>query len=75
MGKPSATGAFLAALSLSGCMALEGKLSRAFMKPATLRLPSPAEVNLAFEDVRIEVASGVALHGWFLPSTESSGLV
>lgn len=54
-------------------MGLEGKLSRAFMKPATVRLPSPAEVNLAFEDVRIEVASGLALHGWFLPSTESSG--
>ena len=35
----------------------------------------PAEVGLAFEDVRFTAADGVTLHGWFLPGSTDATLV
>ena len=35
----------------------------------------PAEVGLAFEDVRFTAADGVTLHGWFVPGSTDATLV
>lgn len=32
---------------------------------------TPRDVNLDYEDVRIETEDGVSLHGWFIPATDA----
>jgi fermentation-respiration switch protein FrsA (DUF1100 family) len=35
---------------------------------------TPADLGLAFEDVRLETADGEQIHGWYLPASSSSTL-
>jgi fermentation-respiration switch protein FrsA (DUF1100 family) len=36
---------------------------------------TPADVGLAFEDVRLETADGERLHGWYIPASNARGVL
>jgi fermentation-respiration switch protein FrsA (DUF1100 family) len=55
-----------------------------FMQPGLLYLPdiggrkiklTPAEVNLAYEDIRLVTSDNLKLHGWYVPHPESRATV
>lgn len=41
--------------------------------PSRALLASPRDIGLAHEDVHLETADGVRLHGWYLPASEARG--
>lgn len=51
----------LAAALLAGCTQL-------FFQPYRQHVRTPADIGLAYEDVRLKTADGVALHAWWLPA-------
>lgn len=53
--------AALLALSLVACAGV-------FFQPEREHVRTPAQLGLAYEDVHLETADGVRLHGWFLPA-------
>src|SRR5262245_34036961 len=53
--------AALAALLLGGCTSL-------FFQPHRQQVLTPKQFGLAFEEVRIRTADGLALNAWFLPA-------
>ncbi|MCR8923072.1 lysophospholipase [Dasania sp. GY-MA-18] len=56
-------------LCLAGCESL-------FFYPMKEHVRSPADIDLAYSDVRIASSDGVSLHGWFLPAQgEAKGTV
>lgn len=44
-------------------------------EPSDVVWPSPKEASLEFEDVNLESADGVKLHGWYLANEESDKVV
>lgn len=55
----------LLGLQLSGC-------SGVFFVPARELVRAPSDLGLDYEEVWVDAADSIKLHGWYLPSTETS---
>jgi len=54
---------------------MQGRMLYLANVPARELTATPADINLEYEDVSIETADGVRLHGWFIPGSSDHVLL
>lgn len=64
---------FLLWLALTALLYLQQ--DRMIFQPTAGLLATPDSVGLDYEDVTLETADGVSLHGWYVPADNSRGVV
>ncbi|MEH6450775.1 MAG: alpha/beta fold hydrolase [Oleispira sp.] len=68
MTKILSVGLIVLSLLLSGC----SSLTSLFFYPQKQYLRTPADINLAYEEVNVQTSDGTELASWFLPASNES---
>ena len=63
------------ALLVAAVYLMQGRMLYLASVPGRELTATPADIDLEYEDVGIETADGVRLHGWFIPGTSSRALL